>query len=161
MSDEAEKRASLLPEGEIVRLNEWSEFVTWLLAVCGIGFGLLLLLTEPSSGSNLNGSLRPVLGAVWLTFGLLVASGARTGLVVNPEGITVRYRFHASSYRWSEIKEFRLPQVGPRKALRIELETGRRLRANGFGASLPADVQTAKEIVAELNRRLDAARSGT
>lgn len=161
MPDEADKEPPLLPEGEIVRLNDSSETVMWALAICAVGIGLFFILVTPSRPGAITGPGRPVLGLAWVLWGLLIASRTRMGLVVSQEGITVRYRFHASSYKWSEVKEFRLRQWGPRKALRIELENGRRIGASGFGASSPRDIQTAENVVAELNRRLDAARSGT
>lgn len=68
--------------------------------------GLFLLLVSPSPHSHLGGSLRPILGLAWLAFGVMVASSARAGVVVDKNGISVRTRFRRSNYRWGEIRNF-------------------------------------------------------
>jgi hypothetical protein len=82
-----------LPEGAVLRLNDWAEPAAWILGLAAGLIGVFLLVVSPSPHSQLGGSLRPVLGLAWLAFGVMAASGARAGVVVGKDGIVVRTRF--------------------------------------------------------------------
>ncbi len=155
-----EQGKELLPEGERLRLNDWAETLGWVLAIAAGLAGLFLLLRAPSPDSDFHGPLRYVLAVGWLGFGLLVASGARAGVIVRERGITIQTRLRHFDYDWSEIAEFRLKRsmIG-KPALRIRLQDGRESRAVGFEARTSNEWERAEAMVAELNRRVSDARS--
>lgn len=142
-----------LPEGEVLRLNDWAESAGWVLALFAGLAGGLLLFTDPAPDSNLSGPLRPLLGAVWFGLAFLAASGARSGLVIRSGGVEVRSRFRSSTFSWPDIDEFVLKQSIYRPSLRMKLKDGQELRVVGFGARSPEEANRAETMVAELNRR--------
>lgn len=150
-----EQGKELIPEGERLRLNDWTETLGWVLAIAAGLAGLFLLLRTPAPHSDFRGPLRYVLAVGWLGFGLIVASGARAGVIVRKWGITLQTRLRHLDYDWSEIAEFRLKRsmIG-RPALRIRLQDGRELRAVGFEARTSDEWSRAEAMVAELNRRV-------
>jgi len=156
LNSEVDSHSPLLPEGEVLRPNDWSQPAAWMLALFAVGAGLLLLLTEPARGSSLTGSLRPVLGLAWIAFGLISISKVRAGVLVQKDGIEVRSRLHASSYQWSAIKQFTLQPSMTRNNLQIELKDGKLIRAHGFGVRSSSERCRAESMVAELNRRVAA-----
>lgn len=153
---ETNSEQPLVQDGEVLRLNDWADPVALMLAFCAVGAGLLLLLTGPAHGSNLNGSLRPVLGFAWIAFGLMAVSGLRAGLIVEEQGIVVRSRVRTASYLWSDIRHFELQESKVKNALRIELKDGRQVSVRGFNTRSQSEVSTAEAMVAELNRRVPA-----
>lgn len=144
----------LLPEGELLRLNDWAEPAGWMLALFAGLAGLFLLLTNPAPGGNLGGPLRPVLAVAWLGLAFLAGSGARAGLIARSDGIEVRFRLRSSRFAWSDISTFELHQAGYRPSLRVRLADSRELHVAGFSARSPEEVDRAEAMVAELNRRL-------
>lgn len=147
----------LLPEDELLRLNEWAEPGGWMLALVAALAGALLLFTDPAPGSDLDGPLRPVLGAVWFALAFLAGSGARSGLVVKPEGVEVRWRIRSASFSWEEISAFALQRGVFRSSLKMHLSNGSNLRVVGFEAKSPKEARRAEAMVVELNRRATGA----
>jgi hypothetical protein len=145
-----------LPEGELIRLNDWAEPGGWALALFAGLAGILLLFTDPAPGSELSGPLRPVLAAIWLVLAFLAGSGARAGLVVRPEGIEVRWRIRSSTFSWGDISTFALRRSTPRQSLRVKLRDGRELWVVGFEARSAEEARRAEAMVMELNRRADS-----
>lgn len=147
-----------MPEGELLRPNDWSRPAACMMAFFAVGIGLLLLLTTPAQGSNLDGPLRPVYGLGWIVFGLLPLRRVRAGVVVGTDGIVVRPPLRRTSrYRWFEIKIFRFRPSFIRKSLVIELRDGRQIGAHGFGVRSAADRRRAEALVSELNDRVAGA----
>jgi len=95
-----------LPEGNLLRLNESSHIASWALAIGVSLLGLMFLVTNGSPSQNSDGSLLPVLGLVWLGFGLMIAAEARSGLIVRKDGIVVQGWLRRRDWAWSEIEEF-------------------------------------------------------
>src|SRR4051794_32393252 len=91
-----------LPEGELLRLNESSHIAGWALAIGMSLLGLIFLVTSGSPSQHSDGSLRPVLGLVWLGFGLMIAAEARSGVIVRKDGIVVRGWLRRRQWAWSE-----------------------------------------------------------
>jgi hypothetical protein len=150
-------KESCLPEGELLRPNDWSRPAACMMAFFAVGIGLLLLLTTPAQGSNLDGPLRPVYGLGWIAVGLLPLRRVRAGVIAEKDGVVVRPPLgRTSRYRWSEIKNFRFRPSFIRKSLVIELQDGRQIGAHGFGVRSTADRQRAEALVSELNSRVSA-----
>lgn len=147
-----------VPEGERLRLNDWTEPLGWVLAVASVLAGLFILRQVFVPHNYFRSPAGFVLGVGWLAFGLLVASGARAGVIVRKAGITLQTRLRQFDYDWSDIAQFRLKRsmIG-RPALRIQLQDGRELRAVGFEARTSDEWSRAEAILAELNRRASAA----
>jgi hypothetical protein len=144
---------SLVPEGQLLRPNDWSIAAAWVLFTIAVSAGLFLLLRPPATPhSELTGSYRLILGFLWIGFGLMAVSKVRSGVTVEKDGILVRSRIGSSRYRWSQISEFKWQPSAIRKALQIHLKDGRCIYAHGFSVRSPAEAQRAKEMVAELNR---------
>lgn len=149
--------AQLLLEGELLRPNNWSRPAACMTAFFAVGIGLFLLLTSPSQGSSLAGSLRPVYGLAWIAFGLLPLRKVIAGVIVERDGITVRSpRFRTTRYKWPEIKEFAFRPSIMRNSLLIELRDGRQISAHGFGVRSMAERLRAEALVSELNDRIRA-----
>lgn len=148
----------VLPEGQLLRPNDWSIAAAWVMCTVAVCAGLFLILVPPSPGSQLTGPYRPVLGLTWIGCGIMFVSKVRSGVTVEREGILVRSRIGSSRFRWSEINEFQWRPSLIRKALQIHLKNGRCIYAHGFSVRSPDEAQRAKEMVAELNR-LAASRS--
>jgi hypothetical protein len=142
-----------LPEGEILRPNDWAEPAAWMLGLAAGLIGVFFLVVSPSPHSQLGGSLRPLLGLAWLAFGVMAASGARAGVVVGKDGIVVRTRFRQSSYRWAEIRGFDLQSSLTRPPLCIHLRDTRDIRSRGFAPKSATEHRRGEAMVAELNRR--------
>ena len=151
---------SALPEGEVLRLNDWVVPAGWMLALFAVLGGALLILTDPAPGSEFDSPLTPLIGLAWLAFAFFVATGSRSGLVVKAECVEVRFRIRSTTISWSEISEFVLPQSGYRRALVVQLRDGRKLRAVGFEAKSSREAERARLMVAELNRRVSAVSPG-
>lgn len=146
-----------LPEGELLRPNDWSQPAICMLAFFAVGIGLFLLLTSPAEGSSLAGPLRPVYALAWIVFGLLPLRKVRAGVIVEKDGIVVRSpRLRSTSYQWREIKEFAFRPSIIRNSLVIELQDGRQISAHGFGVRSTSDRQRAEALVSELNSRVAA-----
>lgn len=150
--EETTTKSRIVPKGQLLRPNDWSIAVAWVMFTCFALIGLFLILVPPSSGSHFDGPLRPVLGLAWIGFGIMAVSKVRSGVTVEKEGILVRSRVGSARYQWSEITDFQWRPSLTRKALRIHLKDGRCIYAHGFSVRSPDEAQRAKEMVAELNR---------
>jgi hypothetical protein len=149
-----EVEKEVLPEGETLRLNEWAEPAAWLLAGFAAFLGAFLLIVPASKPPRFDGPLRPVVGLIWLAIGLMIAGGARSGLIVAKRGITVQGFVRRSSLTWSQIAEFEIKQPFFRAALRIRLTDGSTMSAFGFSARSAHERRLAEARVTELNRRV-------
>jgi hypothetical protein len=158
LSATAGSNKDVLPEGELLRLNEWSELGAWLLACFAFLLGVFLIVVPASRPHHFDGPLRLVLGLVWLGFGLLIAGGARSGLVVDEHGVVVQGLVRRTRWEWSEIAGFVLKPPLFKPALRIQLTDGKEVSTLGFSARSAEERNLAKGRVAELNRRAIAAR---
>lgn len=151
-------RKELLPEGKLLRLNDWAEPGGWVVAGVVVLFGVVLLLPPASPSSHLDGSLRPVAGLVWVGLGLMMAGGARSGLIVDHDGIAVQGLWRRNQWRWEEVDAFELKKPFYRPALRIHLADGSRASASGFSPKSVSERSLAEARVTELNRRATEAR---
>lgn len=147
----------ILPEGELLRLNDWSQTAAWALAIVVGLLGIMLITTKGSPSQHFDGSLRPVVGLVWLGFGLMIAGEARSGLIVSEQGVLVQGWLRRRRWNWSEVREFELKRPFLRQSLRVKFADGSTVTTPGFGSRSAAERTLAEERVAELNRR--AARS--
>jgi hypothetical protein len=147
----------VLPEGELLRLNDWSRTAAWALAIFVGLLGIMLIATKGSPSQHFNGSLRPVVGLVWLGFGLMIAGEARSGLIVDEQGILVQGWLRRRRWDWSEIGEFQLKRPFLRQSLRISLADGGVVAVPGFAPKSAIERTLAEERVAELNRRTSTA----
>lgn len=143
----------ILPEGELLRLNDWSQPAAWALAVVVGLLGVMLITTKGSPSQHFDGSLRPVVGLVWLGFGLMIAGEARSGLIVDEQGLSVQGWIRRRRWNWSEVDGFKLKRPFLRQSLRIKLSDGRTVSTAGFGARSTSERTLVEERVAELNHR--------
>lgn len=148
----------LLPEGEVLRLNDWSEPAGWVLAGFAILAGALLIPIPPFGLPGSSGRAYSLLGLAWLCFGLYIAGNTRSGLVVRPDGVTLRGWIRESHHGWAEIESFELKREIWSQALKVKLSDGSAKRVGGFGARSTIERQLAVARVADLNRRVAARR---
>jgi hypothetical protein len=153
---ELDPEKELLPEGALLRLNDWSETGAWALAVLAAVAGALVLW--PLRHGHIDSVFRPLLGLTWLAFAALIAGGARSGVIVDSGGITVRGLVRRQRWEWSEISDFELKRPIYRAALRIRFTNGSEASAPGFNARSSEERKLAEARVAELNRRAAAGR---
>lgn len=151
-----EPQKKIIPEGELLRLNEWAQAAGWALAVAVGALGLMLITTKGSPSQHLNGSLRPIVGLVWVAFGLMIAGEARSGVIVDESGIRVQGWLRCRRWNWAEIQEFKLKRPFFRQSLRVILVDGRTVSAPGFAPRTSAEQTLVNERIAELNRRLQS-----
>jgi Bacterial PH domain len=152
MSD-SDPNKEILPEGELLRLNEWGEALGWLLAGFAFLLGLFLLVVSPLKHGQLDGPLRPVLGLVWMAFGAMIGWNMRRGLIVDQAGIIVQRSFRRRRWTWPEIERFELKQPFVRPVLRIRFTDGTQTSTFGFNSKSRQERLLADARVAELNRR--------
>lgn len=143
-----------LPEGELLRLNDWEEPGAWVLA--GVLFVLGGLIALPVGNTNLGESIA---GLALIVVGVMIAGVARSGLMVDRQGITVRELLRSRQWEWSEVDrvEVRIPFL--RGALRIHLVDGRVISAPGLDGRSTSERSLSKAWIDEINRRASAARS--
>jgi hypothetical protein len=98
-------------------------------------------------------------GIAWLAIGLFLAGMARSGLLVNSDGIVVQGLIKRSRWKWSEVVEFHLKTPFYKPALRIQLADGGIVSTIGFSAKSTSERSLAEARVAELNRRVADAHS--
>ncbi len=144
----------VLPENEVLRLNDWAESAAWVFAVVAALAGALLAFTDPSPGSDITGPIRFVMAVIWFAFAFVFGSSARAGLVINGDNLEVRWRIRSRVVSWQDIATFELQRSAFRPPLRMKLQTGEELRVPGFEARSSGDSDRAKMMVAELNRRV-------
>jgi hypothetical protein len=148
---------NLLPEGEVLRLNDWAVPGSWVLGGFALIAGLFLIGFPAPKSSNLAGPLRPVLGLVWLGMGLLIVGGGRSGLIVESDGIAVQGLVKRTRWTWSQVAGFELRQPFFKAALRVHLADGSEVNTLGFGAKSVREQELANAWVEELNRRASQA----
>lgn len=143
-----------LPEGEVLRLNEWREPAGWVLAICMALAGAYLLLVPASHPPRFDGPLRFVLGAGWLFFAAFMAGTIRAGVEVRHDGVLVRRLIRTSQWNWNEIAEFRLRRSIFRPGLQMLLRSGVDVKGLGLAGRSADEWHLAEHMVAELNQRV-------
>jgi hypothetical protein len=143
-----------LPEGKLLRLNDWEEPGAWLLAglvaLCGI---VIALPVEGRGVDELIAGL-PMVGA-----GIVIASVARSGLIIDQQGITVRALLRSRRWAWSEVDHFEVRAPLLRGALRIHLMNGRVVSTPGLDGRSARERRLSEAWLAELNRRASEGRA--
>lgn len=142
-----------LPEGELLRLNDWEEPGAWALA--GVLFLLGGLIALPVGGTSLGESIA---GLALIGVGVMIAGVARSGLIVDQQGITVRELLRSRRWGWSAVDhlEVKIPLL--RGALRIYLVDGRVISTPGLDGRSTRERRLSKAWIDEMNRRAVAAR---
>jgi Bacterial PH domain len=141
-----------LPEGQLLRLNDWEEPGAWTLAGILALFGILIAV--PVHGRGLGHALA---GFALIVAGLMVASVARSGLIVDREGITVRDLLRSRRWAWDDVDRFevRLPLL--RGALRVHLVNGEVISTPGLDGRSASERRLSSAWLAELNHRAGGA----
>lgn len=146
-----------LPEGELLRLNDWIELAGWVFvsAVFMIGFiPFIGSFTDDSSGSGM-----PIAGLVWMAMSLMIADGVRAGLIVDKHGVSVQSLLRRRGWAWSEIERFEIKRPLIRGPVRVRLVNGKTVSTYGLSGHSRAERRLARAWIAELNRRAAAAAS--
>jgi hypothetical protein len=146
-----------LPEGRLLRLNDWTESAGLVFAGLVVFLGLIVLFTPSISAHS--ATTRVIAGLVWVGVGLMIAGGVRSGVIVTEEGIKVRGILRSQTVKWSEIESFEIKAPILRGALRIRLIDGTALSAMGFDGNSAKERALAKAWLHELNQRAATARS--
>jgi len=141
-------RTRPLPEGKLLRLNDWEETGAWGLAGVMLLIGGLIALPVDGRGF---GNLIP--GLILMGLGVMVAGVARSGVIVGQDGITVRQLLRSRHWTWSEIDHFEVKVPLLRGALRIYLTDGRTISTPGLDGRSARERHLSKAWIAELNRR--------
>ncbi|HEX5592037.1 MAG TPA: PH domain-containing protein [Solirubrobacterales bacterium] len=156
---DTEPDKEILPKGEILRLNDWSRTAAFALATLVGVLGMMLIATKGSPSQNFDGSLRPAVGLVWLGFALMIAGEARSGLIVEEQGVLVQGWLRRRRICWTEIEGFVVKQPFFRQALRIRLVKGGTVTVPGFSPRSANERNLVEERVHELNCRASNARA--
>jgi len=141
-------RTRPLPEGKLLRLNDWEETGGWVFAGAILLIGALVAL--PVKGRPLSESLA---GLMLVGVGVMVAGVARSGAIVHQDGITVRQLLRSRHLTWSEIDHFEVKAPLLKGALRIYLTDGRMLSTPGLDGRSAREKRLSSAWIAELNRR--------
>lgn len=137
-----------LPEGELLRLNDWEEPGAWVFAGALLLIGALIAL--PVDGRTFSESFA---GLMLVGGGVMVAGVARSGAIVDQDGITVRQLLRSRHWTWSEIDHFEVKFPLLKGALRIYLTDGRAISTPGLDGRSARERRLSKAWIAELNRR--------
>jgi hypothetical protein len=143
-----------LPEGELLRLNEWEEPGAWMLAGFFVLVGVLVVDWKVPPGVE-----DVVIAVVAFGAAAMIAGVAGSGLVVDREGVTVRSLWRSRRWAWSEVDRVEVKVPLFRGALRVRLVDGRVLSAAGLDGRTRSERQLSKAWLDELNRRAAAARA--
>jgi hypothetical protein len=156
----SQQGAERLPEGEVLRINEWEAagrfFLGGFLVLVGLGYAL----AKHGHSHHVPWWLVPLLGVVCIGLGVAIAASSRAGLKITPAGITVQRAFSRSDLSWAELRSFELTDAIYGTSLRIDLTDGRHIGTRGFKTRSRDQRALAEQWVAELNRRLRDAVSG-
>jgi hypothetical protein len=144
-------RTRPLPEGELLRLNDWEETGAWVLAGAILLMGGLVAL--PVDGRAFGESIA---GLILVGVGVMVAGVAGSGVVVGQDGITVRRLLRSRYLTWSEIDHFEVKTPLLRGALRIYLTDGTMISTPGLDGRSTRERHLSKAWISELNRRAAA-----
>lgn len=150
---ERESLVPVLPEGKLLRLNDWEESGAWVFAGAVVLIGLLIAL--PVNGRGVGTCIA---GLVIVGVGAGIAGVARSGVIVASDGVVVRKLFKSRYLRWSEVDHFAVRAPILRGALRIYLVDGTILSTPGLDGRSRRERDVSRSWIAELNRRA-AARS--
>jgi hypothetical protein len=137
-----------LPEGELLRLNDWEEPGAWVLAGAILVIGFLVALPVDGRGPG-----ESVAGLAWIGVGLMVAGVARSGLIVDRHGITVRELLRSRHWTWDEVDHFEVKTPLLKGALRIHLVTGKVISTPGLDGRSRRERCLSEAWIAELNCR--------
>jgi hypothetical protein len=145
-----------LPEGELLRLNEWEEPGAWMLAGFFVLVGIIVVDWKVPPGVE-----DIVIAVVAFGAAAMIAGVARSGLVVDREGVTVRSLWRSRRWAWSEVDRVEVKVPLFRGALRVHLVDGRVLSAAGLDGRTRSERQLSKAWLDEMNRRAAAARAAS
>lgn len=145
-----------LPEGRLLRLNDWAEPAGWLLTGVVIFLGFVALLTPSISSHSV--SARIFAGIIWIGVGVMIGGGVRSGIILDKSGITVRGMFRSRHLDWSEIRSFEIKAPILKGSLRIELVDGEVLSTMALSGNSAKERALAKVWLKELNQRAANAR---
>jgi hypothetical protein len=85
--------------------------------------------------------------------GLMIAGVARSGLIVDLEGITVRELLRSRQWNWAEVDHFEVKTPLLRGALRTHLVDGRVISTTGLDGRSSRERRLSEAWISELNRR--------
>jgi len=142
-----------LPEGELLRLNDWEKSGAWAFAgVLWLLGGLIAL----SVGDTKLGE--SIAGLALIGVGVMIAGVARSGLIADQQGITVRELLRSRHWGWSEVDHLEVKMPLLRGALRVHLVDGRVISTPGLDGRSAGERRLSKAWIGEMNRRAAAAR---
>jgi hypothetical protein len=141
-------RTQPLPEGKLLRLNDWEETGAWVLAGVILLIGGLVAL--PVDGRAFGESLA---GLILVGVGVMIAGVARSGAIVGQDGIIVRQLLRSRHWTWFEIDHFEVKVPLLRGALRIYLTDGKMISTPGLDGRSARERRLSRAWIAELNRR--------
>lgn len=133
-----------LPEGELLRLNDWEVHGALLAAAFFFMCGLAFFIPD---------EIDAVAGLIAIGIGLGFAEVGRSGVVVEKAGITVRGMFRGRQWNWSEVDHFEVRTPLIRGALRVYLRNGKVVSAPGLNGFSRRERRLSEAWIAELNRR--------
>ena len=136
-----------------MRLNEWEEPGAWMLAGFFVLMGLIVVDWKVPPGVE-----DLVAAAVAFGAATMIAEVARSGLVVDREGVTVRSLWRSRRWAWSDVDHVEVKVPLFRGALRVHLADGRVISAAGLDGRTRRERQLSEAWLSEINRRAAAAR---
>lgn len=143
-----------LPEGELLRLNDWEEPGAWALAGVLALFGILIAVPVDDRGLG-----HALAGLALIGAGVMVAGVARSGLIVDQEGVTIRDLLRSRRWTWDEVDRFEVKLPLFRGALRVHLVNGMVISTPGLDGRSAPERRLSSTWLAELNRRVGGSSS--
>lgn len=147
-SDHESQAVPPLPEGKLLRLNDWEESGAWAFAGVVMLIGLLVAL--PVNGREVGAC---VAGLAVMGVGVGIAGVARSGVIADRDGVAVRRLLKKRNLKWAEVDHFAVKAPLVRGALRIYLADGTVLSAPGLDGRTRREREISQAWIAELNRR--------
>lgn len=151
-----------LPEGELLRLDPWSDRLGWALGGWFLLIAALSLLNGVVEGNIASLIVGPALG--YWGVGFLGLPGS--GLIVYRHGIVIREapwgrQMRSREWIWSEVDHFEVSRPRMKWALRVHFTDGRIESVPLLERKAVRKRPVAKAWVAELNRRAASARAAS
>jgi hypothetical protein len=153
-----ERRDELLPEGEVLRINEWEAAGKFFIGGAVVVIGLAYVFAKHGPYHDVPRWLVPLLGLVLVGIGIQLVASSRSGLIVEQSGIIVQGSFRRRGWAWSQVSRFELTGAIYGLPMRIQLADGKQLRVPGFRTRSRGQRELAQERVAELNLRMESAQ---
>jgi len=117
-----------------------------------IGGLIALPLDDRSLGES-------IAGLVLIGVGTMIAGVARSGLIVERQGITVRELIRSRHWTWAEVDHFEVKTPLLKGALRIHLVDGRVISTTGLDGRSSRERRLSEAWISELNRRAGSVTS--